>query len=96
MFMTPQTSRILDQHSKPLSYSLQKLAPEDSQQRSVSTASAFGNTGNFTRLQIPAELQQESSKSSAFSAEVDEMQRKIGRRLDALRESRLQKFENKL
>jgi hypothetical protein len=98
VFMTPQTSRILDQqfHSKPLSYSLQKHAPEASQQFSLSMTSAAGISGRFARLQLPEDSQQEVSKSSIFSAEVDEMQRKIGRRLDALRESRLQKFEGKL
>jgi hypothetical protein len=97
MFMTPQTSRILDQHTKPLSYSLQKLAPAVTHDFSLSMASMSGNASNFarTQLQLPGETHHESSKSAAFSAEVDEMQRKIGRRLDALRESRLQKSEGK-
>jgi len=97
MFMTPQTSRILDQHTKPLSYSLQKLAPAVTHDFSLSMASMSGNASNFarTQLQLPGETHHESSKSGAFSAEVDEMQRKIGRRLDALRESRLQKSEGK-
>jgi myosin heavy subunit len=97
MFMTPQTSRILDQHTKSLSYSLQKHAPEVSHEFSSSMASISGNESSFARTQLhmPRETIQESSKSAAFSAEVDEMQRKIGRRLDALRESRLQKSEGK-
>jgi hypothetical protein len=94
MFMTPQTSRILDQHSKPLSYSLQKQGTEMLHEH----PSVFENSSSFARaqLQLPRESLQEPSKSAAFSAEVDEMQRKIGRRLDALRESRLQKSENKM
>jgi hypothetical protein len=93
MFMTPQTSRILDQHTKPLLYSVQKNKTEVSQEFSASITAMSGKTGGFTRSQsqLPIGLQQESSKSASFSAEVDEMQRKIGRRLDALRESRLQK-----
>jgi hypothetical protein len=61
-------------------------------------ASMSGNAINFARsqLQLPGETYHDSSKSAAFSAEVDEIQRKIGRRLDALRESRLQKSEGKL
>jgi hypothetical protein len=93
MFMTPQTSRILDQHTKPLLYSVQKHKTEVSQEFSASLTAMSGKPGGFTRSQsqLPIELQQESSKSASFSADVDEMQRKIGRRLDALRESRLQK-----
>ena len=95
MFLTPQSSRVLDQHSKPLSYSLQKHAPEVSA-AFASTMPSLASVGHgYSRMQLPSETLQESSKSAAFSAEVNEMQRKIGRRLDALRESRLQKSEGK-
>ena len=95
MFLTPQSSRVLDQHSKPLSYSLQKHAPEVSASF-ASTMPSLASAGHgYSRMQLPSETLQESSKSAAFSAEVNEMQRKIGRRLDALRESRLQKSEGK-